>query len=111
MGRRNRRGRVAGKKAMCFRQGRATGKKEKMFPAGSGDRQECDDVSARSSVYFGKVEKEKGDLAEVIGLWRQSEGLLPGKVPHIKTDLAGNGASSAMRESQQTLPGMEHHRQ
>ena len=96
---------------MCFRQGRATGKKEKMFPARSGDRQECDDVSARSSVYFGKVEKEKGDLAEVIGLWRQSECFLPGKVPHIKTDLAGNGASSAMKESQQTLPGTEHHQQ
>ncbi|MBR4351511.1 MAG: hypothetical protein IKQ01_00415 [Bacteroidales bacterium] len=81
---------------MCFRQGRATGKKEKMFPARSGDWQEGDvfparsgdwqegdvfparsgdgqegDVfPARSGVYFGKVEKEKGDLAEVIGLWR-----------------------------------------
>ena len=71
-----------------------------MFPARSGGRQECDDVSARSGVYFGKVEKEKGDLAEVIGLWRQSEWFLPGKVPHIKTDLAGDGASSAMKESQ-----------
>jgi len=82
---------------------------------------------ARSSVYFGKVEKEKGDLAEVIGLWRQSDCFLPGKVPPHKNrpcrkwsiisneresaDLAGNGASSAMKESQQTLPGMEHHQQ
>ena len=82
-----RQGRATGKKAMCFRRGRATGKKAMRFPA-------------KSSVYFGKVEKEKGDLAEVIGLWRQSECFLPGKVPHIKTDLAGDGASSAMKESQ-----------